>query len=155
MTDIKNEKNGKNNKKSILIYSAIIIAILIVTLLFLPKVSPDLKHLIAIITGVITICTTGAALMLVPLLIKKISSLLLKVIIAGCIYILIMYSLWLTIDYGSIHPETSAICFNIGQSCMAAALFYLILDKVDLIRKIKSLFFSIKDLIRNTLWKPR
>ncbi len=137
----------KATNRNILVYSGVIIISLIAILLFLPKAPFEFRSLVATITGIITICLTGGTLMLTPLLIPKISSIWIKAIIAGCIYLITMYSLWLIIDYGSTHPETAAFCFNIGQSCTVIALFYLILDKLDLIRKIKKVFCSIKEII--------
>lgn len=99
-------------------------------LLFSPLLPEVIQDKISRISGFCVIVIMLILLFLLFYSLKLINNFILKLGLVGSIGTIIMYSLWLTIDYGSKHPYASATGFNISEMTLGLACSYLLLDKL-------------------------
>ena len=103
----------------------------VIFLTFSPRLSPIIQNEICRISGIGVIFIMFMLLALFFYALKLIKNTIIKLGIIGCVGTIIMYSLWLIIDYGSKHPYASATGFNVPEITLGLACGYLLLDKIQ------------------------
>lgn len=99
-------------------------------LLFSPFLPAIVQDKICRISGFGVIVIMVILLFLFFHSLKLVKNFVIKLGLTGCIGMIIMYSLWLTIDYGSKYPFAAATGFNIPEIALGLACSYLLLDKL-------------------------
>jgi hypothetical protein len=128
--DLTKKAFSVSNLKRMVLFMIIVFFCYLIFLVFSPLLPVVVQDKISRISGFGVIVVMLILLALFFYLFKSIKSFILRFGIMGCVGTIIMYSLWLTIDYGSIHPYASATGFNVSEITLGLACSYLLLDKI-------------------------
>lgn len=114
-----------------LLFYSVFLSLCFIAFIFLYHNLPIyLQYCICKISGFFTIVVMLILLFLLFGSMKLIKSNITKLGMLGAIGTIIMYSLWLSLDYGAKHPYASATGFNIAEITLGIVCSFLVLDKI-------------------------
>ena len=120
---------SEKNIRKMIIYCLFISITYFVFLLFAPMLPQCILNKISRGSGYIVIATMLLVLCLLVYSFTSIKGFIFKFGIIGAIGTIIMYALWLAINYGAKHPHTSEIGFNASEITFNLSCAYLLLER--------------------------